>query len=728
MTVEAEKPLIVYTANGTSNEFPITFNFIDKNHVKVLLNDLELQNGIDYTVNDNTAIFAVIPTQNSKVLIKRNTPIEQTSFDSGINTKTSTKAVEAALDAVTMAQQEIQNQNDSTLKVVTAQDLNLEIVSQELANKVVCFDENNNLIVRPKSDFDGKAFVFDDLTEQQKQELVDLINDERYAAINHTHEELGNGISANANNLEQHKNSYHAPKPNLWINPNGAINQYNIDNALTKTLTESNYWMDRHFWDIPNNDENLEIETFKGGGYNVTATGETYSVIQGFDVGDCANLFGKFCTMTNISSASMSKQIILKTNDNSKTILNPTSLDNNSAIFDLTSYNLADYNEIWFKFSCNATDNNIDYLAVNEGDKFYGVAEVETVSELFRCQKYYHIENIKPTRSSGVHLYYCRFNVAMRCTPAQKYLAGDTFKIVINDSLGFYVTATANSDKDHWYAFDAELKYAPSQPSALNVADFTLQSGSISDDDETAYSPLWLQKEGNYLRFSSDQDSTHWLYDLATPYDLNGLTKNWSSGFLAGIPYSNCKYYQTSEDELSVYALYQKNNHDYEIGSIKRTGTTPLMTDSTVFDTFINLNTLANKTYSNVQYCYNSDFTQIWCVGYSSATNNELIILDLATVGDASSASLKSITPLGELDGGYADGICLSGDEFHLLITKSNTLYQYSMTAPKDENTLNYSQSLANQNIKSSVLLTADNQHLYISNNGIIKHYLAPGE
>ncbi|UDQ97655.1 hypothetical protein AAEX28_11690 [Lentisphaerota bacterium WC36G] len=419
----------------------------------------------------------------------------------------------------------------------------------------------------------GDPFTFNDMTEEQKSEIAthshnhNSENDQRYATKEHSHSDLNTEIEA-------HQNSYHAPKHNLWINPNRAINQYNVDNLKSKELSGVlEYWGDRHLWNIPDGNSALISENLDKTGYNVktgsiidaypdamsnsskcwasssysstllpinafnkdnsnsnswnsasnkttavllracegkkidkiklttrnsgsynapksfqviytmanmsnfdnvdsallteeyivaltinvtgfssaneskewfldtaipsnatawgvkitssyattVAVGElegytfeeqngNYDILQGFDSIDRANLFGNFCTLTNISSALMSKQIILKANDNSNTVLDPTSQEDSSALFDLTNLSVDDYKEIWFKFNCSEANNKIENLIVNDGKKYCGVVEVEQTLEVLRCQKYTQIRS-----SNNVEDVDLRTN--MRATP-----------------------------------------------------------------------------------------------------------------------------------------------------------------------------------------------------------------------------------------------------------------------------------------------------------------------
>ena len=63
---------VLYTANGSTNQFDITFSYIEQSHIKVFVNNVE---DTSFTfVNSSRIQTSSTPTNGQVVKIERNTP------------------------------------------------------------------------------------------------------------------------------------------------------------------------------------------------------------------------------------------------------------------------------------------------------------------------------------------------------------------------------------------------------------------------------------------------------------------------------------------------------------------------------------------------------------------------------------------------------------------------------------------------------------------------------
>ena len=72
---------IYYTGDGTTNEFLVPFDYIKKDYVKFYIDEQEVDSGEVTWDSDTQVSFAVPPSNGSKILIKRETEIEEPLVD-----------------------------------------------------------------------------------------------------------------------------------------------------------------------------------------------------------------------------------------------------------------------------------------------------------------------------------------------------------------------------------------------------------------------------------------------------------------------------------------------------------------------------------------------------------------------------------------------------------------------------------------------------------------------
>ncbi|MBJ8474345.1 hypothetical protein [Acinetobacter bereziniae] len=83
MSVPEQIPIVAYIANGTTSQFPITFDLHDSRYLDVLLNK-EVAQFASYTVENNSSVvFNTPPKAGDEIILSRSTTLErETHFDS----------------------------------------------------------------------------------------------------------------------------------------------------------------------------------------------------------------------------------------------------------------------------------------------------------------------------------------------------------------------------------------------------------------------------------------------------------------------------------------------------------------------------------------------------------------------------------------------------------------------------------------------------------------------
>ena len=82
MSVPEQKPIVVYRANGTSTDFPITFDLHDETQLHVSVNYIVLDVS-EYNLNDRNVVFNTPPNDGDEVILSRLTARErETNYQS----------------------------------------------------------------------------------------------------------------------------------------------------------------------------------------------------------------------------------------------------------------------------------------------------------------------------------------------------------------------------------------------------------------------------------------------------------------------------------------------------------------------------------------------------------------------------------------------------------------------------------------------------------------------
>lgn len=76
MAVQPQTPYKEYTANGSTTSFPLEFDCENKDHLIILIDDIE-PSSLDWSLSNKTVIFVVAPTNGKKITVQRNTPFQR---------------------------------------------------------------------------------------------------------------------------------------------------------------------------------------------------------------------------------------------------------------------------------------------------------------------------------------------------------------------------------------------------------------------------------------------------------------------------------------------------------------------------------------------------------------------------------------------------------------------------------------------------------------------------
>lgn len=106
MAVSEQTPYIEYIGNGVTTSFALEFDCSDKNHLIVLVDDLEPEVG-SWSLSDGAVVFGTAPENNKKISIKRNTPFRRDSDFQSYDNSFRPKPVNTDFDRVWWKIQEL---------------------------------------------------------------------------------------------------------------------------------------------------------------------------------------------------------------------------------------------------------------------------------------------------------------------------------------------------------------------------------------------------------------------------------------------------------------------------------------------------------------------------------------------------------------------------------------------------------------------------------------------
>lgn len=78
MAVSEQTPYIEYTANGTATSFALEFDCDNRDHLIVLVDDVEPVVGA-WSLSNGAVVFNTAPESGKKITLQRNTPFSRTT-------------------------------------------------------------------------------------------------------------------------------------------------------------------------------------------------------------------------------------------------------------------------------------------------------------------------------------------------------------------------------------------------------------------------------------------------------------------------------------------------------------------------------------------------------------------------------------------------------------------------------------------------------------------------
>jgi hypothetical protein len=106
MAVSEQTPYIEYTANGVTTSFALEFDCSNKDHLIVLVDDLEPAVGA-WSLVDGSVNFSAAPAFNKKITIKRNTPVSRSTNFQSFNNSFRPDTLNKDLDSLWLKLQEL---------------------------------------------------------------------------------------------------------------------------------------------------------------------------------------------------------------------------------------------------------------------------------------------------------------------------------------------------------------------------------------------------------------------------------------------------------------------------------------------------------------------------------------------------------------------------------------------------------------------------------------------
>lgn len=187
MTVPVNNPIVSYFAAGVG-PYPIPFPFAEIGHIQVIARSAAgVSTSPAFTIGTSGVTLAIAPVDGT-IIIYRDTPADQNLGLSDLSTFPA-KAVEASLDRLTLRQQELQRDVNSSLRLSLGETVARLPVAATRANKYLAFNDLGDPIVVPPPAGSGGGFgvvTFNNIAELRaatwvsgRPTIVNLINNWR---------------------------------------------------------------------------------------------------------------------------------------------------------------------------------------------------------------------------------------------------------------------------------------------------------------------------------------------------------------------------------------------------------------------------------------------------------------------------------------------------------------------------------------------------------------------